>query len=187
MGGNQVLKLAGEWGDSAPTTVASAAAVSPALDLARCADALDLRENFLYQWRFVAGLKARLRRKAHLFPELYRTEGLKQVRSVRQFDDLFTAPHFGFGTATNYYAQASAVRVVSCISLPTFILAAADDPFIPIASFRDPALADNPHITLLTASNGGHVGFLASISPGEDRFWAENRVVEFCLLHSQLL
>ncbi len=187
MGGNQVLKLAGEWGDSPLSTVASVAAVSPALDLARCADALDLPENFLYQWRFVIGLKARLRRKARLFPQLYRTEGLARVRSVRGFDDMFTAPHFGFGTAVNYYAQASALRVVSRISLPTFILAAEDDPFIPIVSFRDPALRENPHITLLTASHGGHVGFLASALPGEDRFWAETRVVEFSRLHSRLL
>lgn len=190
MGGNQVLKLAAEWGGSAPSAVASVAAVSPALDLARCADALDLPENFLYQWRFVTGLKARLRRKARLFPELYRTDGLKRVRSVRQFDDLFTAPHFGFGTAANYYAQASALRVASRISLPTFILAAADDPFIPIAAFRDPAIAANPHITLVTPDHGGHVGFVGRRSPrsfgAEDRFWAENRIIEFCRHHSRL-
>ena len=185
MGGNQVLKLAAEWSDSAPPGVAGFAAVCPSLDLAACADALDLPSNFLYQWRFTFSLKRRLRRKARLFPERYRTDGLAGVRSVRQFDDRFTAPHFGFGTAANYYAQASARPHLARIARPTLIIAAADDPFIPIASFRDAALAANPHITLLTPGHGGHVGFVGRGSDSEDRFWAENRVVEFCRVHSR--
>jgi hypothetical protein len=185
MGGNQVLKLAGEWADAAPAAVASFAAVSPSLDLAACADALELPPNFLYQWYFTSSLKRRLRRKARLFPDRYHTDGLGAIRSVRQFDDRFTAPAFGFGTAANYYAQASSLPHLSRVARPTLIIAAADDPFIPIASFRDPAIASNPNITLLTPAHGGHVGFVGRRSDSEDRFWAENRVVEFCRTHAR--
>ena len=184
MGGNMVLKLAGEWGVNAPRPVRSVAAISPSLDLAACADAMDLPDNLLYQWRFLSSLKNRLRRKARLFPELYRTDGLWRVGSVREFDDRFTAPHFGFGTAANYYAQASALRLAGRIALPTLILAAQDDPFVPIESFRSPALTGNPNLTLLTPAHGGHVGFLSSAVAGEDCYWAENRILEFCRLHS---
>lgn len=189
MGGNMVLKLAGEWGAHPPREVASVVAVCPSLDLARCADALELPANRLYQWRFVGSLKARLRRKARLFPRFYQADGLGRVRTVREFDDLFTAPHFGFGTAANYYRQASALPLVGNIKLPTLTIAAQDDPFIPFDSFRQPALVENPNITLLTPEHGGHVGFFASRGPGsaggEDRYWAENRIVEFCRSHSQ--
>ena len=186
MGGNQVLKLAGEWSAAAAPAVASFAAVCPSLDLAACADALDLPSNFLYQRRFTSSLKRRLLRKARLFPDRYHTDGLGDVRSVRQFDDRFTAPHSGFGTADNYYAQASARPHLARIARPTLIIAAADDPFIPIASFREPAIETNPHITLLTPAHGGHVGFVSRHTDFEDRFWAENRVVEFCRAHSRL-
>jgi len=184
MGGNMVLKLAGEWGINAPRPVRSVAAVSPSLDLAACADTLDLPDNLLYQWRFLSSLKSRLRRKARLFPQLYPTDRLWRVGSVREFDDRYTAPHFGFGTAANYYAQASALRLAARITLPTLILAAQDDPFVPIESFRSPALTDNSNLTLLTPAHGGHVGFLSSALADEDRYWAENRVLEFCQLHT---
>lgn len=183
MGGNQVLKLASEWSEAAPRAVASFAAVCPSLDLAACADALELPSNSLYQWHFTSSLKRRMRRKARLFPDRYHTDGIARVRTVRQFDDRFTGPYSGFGTAANYYAQASARPHLARIVRPTLIIAAADDPFIPISSFRDPAIASNPHITLVTPNHGGHVGFVSRRSNSEDRFWAENRVVDFCRSH----
>lgn len=187
MGGNMVLKLAGEWGNQAPKAVASVAAVSPAIELGRCADALHRPSNRIYEWKFLWSLKARLRRKARLFPDRYQTAGLSRIGSVREFDDRYTGPHCGFGTADNYYARASSLPFVARIALPAFILAAQDDPFIPIESFYTPALRENPHVTLVTPTHGGHVGFLARASPNEDRWWAENRVVEFCRTHSQVL
>ena len=190
MGGNQVLKLASEWSGAAPQAVASFAAVCPSLDLAACADALELPSNFLYQWYFTSSLKRRMRRKARLFPERYRTDGIGHVHTVRQFDDRFTGPYSGFGpegfAAANYYAQASARPHLARIARPTLIIAAGDDPFIPIEPFRDPAIASNPHITLVTPAHGGHVGFVGRGSNSEDRFWAENRVVEFCRRYARV-
>lgn len=187
MGGNMVLKLAGEWGSQAPKAVASVAAVSPAIELGRCADALHRPANRIYEWKFLWSLKARLRRKARLFPDLYQTDGLSRIGSVREFDDCYTGPHCGFGTADNYYARASSLQFTSRIALPTFILAAQDDPFIPVESFYTPALRENPHIALMTPAQGGHVGFIGRASGGEDRWWGENRVVEFCRTHSRIL
>jgi predicted alpha/beta-fold hydrolase len=184
MGGNMVLKLAGEWGADAPKKVRSVAAISPAFDLSRCADALERPANRLYQCRFLLGLKVRLRRKARLFPQLYRTDGLWRVRSLRQFDHLYTAPHFGFGTAANYYAQASALPLTARIAVPTLILTAQDDPIVPFESFRDPRLTRNPNIILLAPKHGGHVGFLARTGKGKDTYWAENRILEFAYLHT---
>ncbi len=185
MGGNQVLKLAGERGADVPSYIASFAAVCPALELGRCAEALERRENRLYQWNFIRGLRVRLRRKARLFPNLFRTEVLRGVRTMRQFDDAVTGPYCGFGNAEGYYRTASALQFVGRIARATLVLTAQDDPFIPFESFQDSALLSNRHITLLTPQHGGHCGFVGSTSRSEDRYWAENRVVEFIRLHSK--
>jgi predicted alpha/beta-fold hydrolase len=186
MGGNTLLKLAGEWNTETPPQVKSLGTVSPSIDLARCADALHQRSNILYERRFVRGLKTRYRLKARLFPDIYQTNGIEKVVSVREFDDVFTAPHAGYGNAANYYHRASALRVIDEIALPTMILAAQDDPFIPVVSFSDPAVTNNSNIMLLTPEYGGHAGFIQARSDGEDSFWAENRIVEFARLHTRL-
>jgi len=180
MGGNLVLKMAGELGRGAPAQLRAVCAVAPAIDLAACADAIALPQNFLYEWRFLRGLKRRLRRKARLFPQRYALDGLRRVRTLRQFDDVITAPNCGYRDAVDYYDRASALRVVAQIHIPTLMIAAQDDPFVPFASFGAPALAANPHITLLAPPQGGHCGFL-SRRGGDERFWAEARVVEFCV------
>ena len=185
MGGNQVLKLAGQRGADAPSYIASFAAVCPALELGRCAAALERRENRLYQWNFIRGLRARLRRKARLFPDLFRVDVLRGVRTMRQFDDAVTGPYCGFGNAEGYYRTASALQFVGCIARPTLVLTAQDDPFIPFESFRNPALHKNRNITLLAPLHGGHCGFVGQKQAGEGRYWAENRVVEFIRSHSK--
>jgi len=183
MGGNLVLKMAGELGARAPVQVRGVCAVAPALDLAACADAVALPQNFIYEWHFVRGLKQRLRRKARLFPGRYVLDGLRHVRTVRQFDDVITAPNCGYRDAVDYYSRASAIRVVAEIRVPTLIITAQDDPFVPFAAFRDPAITGNPRITLLAPPHGGHCSFIARHG-GDERFWAEARVVEFCAQHA---
>ncbi|MGH9682271.1 MAG: YheT family hydrolase [Candidatus Acidiferrales bacterium] len=187
MGGNLVLKMAGEMGDSAPPQLTSIVAVAPALDLAACADALDERRNFLYQRHFVARLKRRMKHKARLFPDRYpaaKLKGLARVRSVREFDDVITAKFCGFRNADDYYAQASAKHVVAQIRCPTLILTAQDDPFVPHESFDIPAIRENPCIQLVAVRHGGHCAFIAA--ERAERFWAEARIVEFCARHSKI-
>ena len=186
MGGNLVLKMAGEWEDAAPPCLRGFVAVAPSVHLAACADAIAEPQNFLYEWHFVHRLKRRMRYKASLFPDRFPLDRLDQVRTLRDFDDTVTARFCGFRDAEDYYARASASRVVGNIRRPTLILAAQDDPVVPFASFASPALHQNPCITFIATRYGGHCGFI-SADDGEERFWSEARVVEFCREKSQLL
>jgi predicted alpha/beta-fold hydrolase len=179
LGGNLALKLAGDFADAPPAALKGVCAVSPVMELEQCVQALERRQNLIYQWNFVRGLKARMRRKAATHPGRFPISRLADVRTVRQFDEYFTAPHFGFSGASDYYRRASAMRVVDRIRLPALIITAEDDPFVPIGPFRDPRVTSNPHITLIVTTHGGHCGFVADAPGGDDGYWAERRIVEF--------
>ncbi|HJQ34339.1 MAG TPA: alpha/beta fold hydrolase [Pyrinomonadaceae bacterium] len=185
MSGNMVLKLAGEYGAEAPKELAGVAAVSPSIDLHSSADALESRANTLYRMSFVRNLRGRVRRKGRLQPGLYDTRHLRRVRTIRQFDERYTAPHGGFQSSSDYYDRTSSRAVIPRIRVPALIIHSADDPIIPVEPFRDPGIASNPDVLLVLTRNGGHVGFISAHAHGEDRHWAENRVVEFCRLLSR--
>jgi uncharacterized protein len=186
MGGNLVLKMTGEFGATAPPEFRGAAAVCPSIELAACADAIGKSRNFVYEWHFVRSLKRRMRLKASLFPNRYPLDGLEGVRSVREFDDVITARFCGFRNADDYYARSSASRVMAAIRVPTLVLTAQDDPMVPYTPFLDPVLQSNPCLTLLAPRHGGHCAFV-SREDGDERFWAEARVVEFCANQSRQL
>jgi len=180
LGGNLALKLAGDYGDSAPAALKAVCAVSPVIELAECVRALERRQNVIYQWNFVRGLKSRMRRKSVTHPGRFPVQRLVDVRTVRQFDEYFTAPHFGFRDASDYYHRASALRVVDRIRVPTLIITAEDDPFVPVGPFRDPVLTSNPNITLVVTKYGGHCGFVTEpAGSDDDGYWAENQIVDF--------
>lgn len=179
MGGNLVTKMAGEFADAVPKTLRGVCAVCPALDLAACADALERTENFLYQRRFVSGLMERYARKQKMFPQRYPLNGLGPIRTVRQFDDMITAPQFGYRDAQDYYEHVGAKRVAAQIRVPFLMITAQDDPFVPYSSFLAAKISDNPAIRLVAPQHGGHCGFISKHS-GAERFWAEQRIVELC-------
>lgn len=170
LGGNVVLKFAGESGSSILGQVAGVAAVSTPIDLGACCRHLRRLDNFLYDNRFVGQLKARYLRRCAQHPDRYSPEPLRNVRSVWSFDDLITAPHFGFGTAENYYATQSSQRFLDGIAIPALVIQAQDDPLIPFSVYSHPAFSANRHIELVTPRHGGHVGF---ISRGTPRFWVD--------------
>lgn len=178
MGGNLVLKTAGEWGREAPPEFRAVAAVCPAMDLAVSADALHLPANRIYESYFMLKLRQRFRNKVKLFPDHFNVERLRGVRTLRQFDDRVTAHYCGFGGAVDYYARAAASNVVDRISVPGLILHAATDPFIHILPETRRKIADNPNLTFFEAADGGHCSFLAEPN-GYDGRWAEQQVVEF--------
>jgi predicted alpha/beta-fold hydrolase len=186
LGGNLALKLAGEFGAEAPRELHAVCVVSPTMDLEGCVRALERPLNRIYQWNFMKDLKARLRRKAALFPDRFPLDRLDEVRTVREFDDAYTAPHFGFAGASDYYHRASALRVVDRIEVPTLVLTAADDPFVPPEPFRDPSVTSNPWITVRVSSHGGHCAFLAAPVDGEDGYWAEHAIVAFAKAHCRV-
>jgi uncharacterized protein len=183
MGGNLVVKMAGEYGAHPPQELRGVCAVCPSLDLAASSDASDEPRSLLYKWHFLWSFKRRLRRKAKLFPNRYRAVGLWRLRTMRAWHEAITAPACGYRDAADYYYRASALRVVDQIHVPTLILAAQDDPIIPFAAFRNARIVGNPFITIVTLEHGGHCGFVSRNS-GDERFWAEPRVVEFCTQHS---
>lgn len=179
LGGNLALKLAGDYGDAPPPPLRGVCAVSPVLELDDCVRSLERRPNVIYQWNFVRGLKARIGRKNVHEPGRFPVDRLGEVRTVRQFDEIFTAPHFGFRSAEDYYRRASAMRVIDRIRVPTLIISAEDDPFVPIAPFRDPALTGNRHIRLIITRHGGHCGFVEARQNGSDGYWAERMILAF--------
>jgi predicted alpha/beta-fold hydrolase len=179
MGGNLVLKLAGEWGNRPP--LVAVAAVCPAVDLAPGSDALHEPANRIYEYRFLLGLMRRFHRKAALFPGRYQTIGIGPVRSLRDFDDKIVARYCGFRNADDYYYRAAGARVVDRIAVPTLILYAADDPFVRISPDTRAKLSANPHIDFVETRHGGHCAFL-SRDPGDQIHWAEATVIRY--LHS---
>ncbi|HMF57051.1 MAG TPA: alpha/beta fold hydrolase, partial [Pyrinomonadaceae bacterium] len=182
MSGNIVLKYAGEEAEDIPREISGVCAVSPSIDLSASACAIERRENWIYHRNFMIYLRSRMRRKKKLFPEVYDTSGLGKVRTMRQFDERFTAQHGGFDGADDYYTRASALPLISRIRTPTLIIHAQDDPFIPYEPLKKVAVTGNPFVITLAPPHGGHVGFISNETGVEDRFWAENRIVEFCRL-----
>ena len=178
MGGNLVLKTAGEWSGEAPPEFRAVAAVCPAMDLAVSADALHFPSNRIYEGYFMLKLRQRFRNKVKLFPAYFDVDRLRGVRTLRQFDDRVTAYYCGFDGAVDYYARAAASNVVDRIAVPGLILHAANDPFIHLLPETRRKIAANPNLTFIEAPDGGHCSFLADPN-GYDGRWAEQQVVEF--------
>jgi uncharacterized protein len=173
LGGNVVLKLAGELGESG--LLAAACGVSVPLDLAECARTIARPSNFLYARRFLSRLKARVVRKA-LSSSLYSVAGLSSVRSIWEFDDRFTGPMFGFGNAENYYRTQSSAAFLESIRTPTLVVQAIDDPMIPFSVFAHRAFRVSPWLELLAVPRGGHLGFISRRPP---RFWLDSVVLDW--------
>lgn len=202
MGGNLVLKLAGELADHPPAWLLAAVGVCPAADLAASADALHEPANRMYERHFLRNLMRRFRHKAKLFPAIYSADNMGAVRSVREFDDRITAHYSGFTGADDYYFRSSSARVVAHISIPTLVLHALDDPFIRMLPETREALALNPAVSLVETAHGGHCAFLAQktvriATPSNgagskvqksrywnSRHWAEETLVRFLLAHA---
>jgi predicted alpha/beta-fold hydrolase len=180
MGGNLVLKLAGELGRGVPQYLKAVVGISPVMDLAVSADALHNFSNRVYEWKFLVGLRRRFRRKAALFPAIYSTEGLERISTLRQFDDKITARYSGFRGADDYYDRASSSHGAPQIAVPTLILHSLDDPFIRMLPPTRAALLANPRVRLVETAHGGHCAFLAP-AVDYDGYWAERLLLDFLL------
>ena len=180
MGGNLVLKMAGEARNEFPA-LRGVAAVCPNIHPAACVAALEERRNWVYHKHFMVKLKARLERKAKIFPGKWDVSLYKKIRTMSEFDDAYTAPDGGYRDAADYYNQSGSRHVLTHIRIPTLIITSQDDPFIPIDTFNIPAIRSNPCIQLITPPYGGHCGFIQKSQEHEDGHWAENRIIEFIL------
>jgi hypothetical protein len=176
LGGNLILKLAGEWGDAARPFIASVCAVSASIDLAASCRAIERRENFFYHRRFIRRLIARTRRRLEANPGLAPHPDLDRIKTIVEFDDLVTGPSFGFRDAADYYARQSAIRFLDGIRVPTQLIYALDDPLVPASMYQHPSIDANPHIRRLPTRHGGHVGF---IGRGAHRFWLDHAILDW--------
>jgi predicted alpha/beta-fold hydrolase len=178
MGGNLVLKAAGELGGQEPA-LAGVAAVCPNIDPTLCARALEEPRNWIYHRHFLTQLKSRLRRKAALLPGKWDLAGLDAIARISEFDDRYTASDGGYLSGADYYDRAGARHVLDAITVPTLIITAQDDPFIPYSMFTVPCILSHPRIRLVAPRHGGHCGFFQRRRNGEDAQWAENRILDF--------
>jgi uncharacterized protein len=191
MGGNIVLKLAGEWGSQAPPQFRAVAVCCPAIDLATSADTLHEPANRIYEKYFLWALHRRMVQKARHFPDHFDMSRLSGIQSLREFDDKVTAYYCGFTGVDDYYDRASAAHVVDRIAVPALVLHAADDPFIRITAETRRKISSNTNITFVETEDGGHCAFIGSPvrSPAgagnssdgryDDGYWAEHEIVNF--------
>ncbi|MEE3273910.1 MAG: alpha/beta fold hydrolase [Acidobacteriota bacterium] len=183
MGGNITLKALGEYGQMPPKDLRAAATISVPIDLGRACTAIDeRRENWIYRRYFLKRLKNRYLNARQQRPDLFHAIDVKNIQGIRDWDNAVVAPLGGFTDAENYYTINSSLKVLGNIQVPTLLVQAQDDPFIPFESFQTPAVLGNNFVYLLAPRQGGHVGFYTTMKlDGEpDRYWAENRALAFC-------
>lgn len=181
LGGNVLCKLLGEWGSDAPAEVAGAVAMSAPFDLARASRRIGQGFGALYEWRFLRTLVPKALYKIARHPELAALNTVGRVRTIWDFDDQFTAPVHGFAGAADYYQRSSALGFVDRIAVPTLLLSAIDDPFLPPAVLDDvrDAVVHTPEVHIEFPERGGHVGFTAGSNPLRPWYYGEWRAAEF--------
>ncbi|HEX8751288.1 MAG TPA: alpha/beta fold hydrolase [Nitrospira sp.] len=177
MGGNILLKATGEIGRT-ELALAGTIAVCPNIDPTQCVIELERPANWIYHHHFLSRLKARVGRKAVLSPDKWNLSGLDGITRITEFDDRYTAPDGGYRSAADYYDRAGAHHVLGSIAVPTTIITAQDDPFIPYSMFTTPMIQRNSYIRLIAPTHGGHCGFFQTRQVDEDRYWVENRIIE---------
>ena len=179
LGANLTLLAAGRGRSQLSEAVRAVVGVSPPLDLGACADALERWDNRAYQRYFMVMLSEAYRRRHQTRPDLF-PAGLEDgLRTVREYDDVITAPFGGYDGADDYYSRSSAGPWLQAIERPTLVLAADDDPMIPVATVEKWATGS---VTREVTPTGGHVGFVGR-SPAPGHFWAAERALDFLEEH----
>ncbi|MBL8826524.1 MAG: alpha/beta fold hydrolase [Planctomycetaceae bacterium] len=177
LGGNMVLKLLGELNRDECPTLDSGIAVCPPVDLRAGSEGLARLGNWIYDKFFVKLLFSQLGQRLRMRPDAFRGAFARRPRTLREFDEIFTAPLGGFRSAHDYYARASAGPLLSRIERPTWIVAAADDPIVPIDSIRQATMSDQVQVT--ATRHGGHLGFVGRRGRDADRHWLDWRLMEW--------
>jgi predicted alpha/beta-fold hydrolase len=169
LGGNVALKLAGELGET--DLIDGVCAISTPIDLAAGVRRIGKFRNRIYERRFLSRMRARL-----LATGRYTLAELDGARTLYEIDDRITAPSFGFEGADHYYATQSSQNYLDRIRVPTLLIQAKDDVFIPFESYGHPAFASNPYLRLIATERGGHLGFLSRRGA---RFWVDEVAIDF--------
>jgi hypothetical protein len=181
LGGNVMLKMLGEQQASVNPSIRAAAGVSVPFDLAHAAALTETGFSRLYGWFFLRSLKAKTRAKLDRYPDLVDPIRLERTATLREFDDLVTAPLHGFTDAADYYARSSSIRFLSTVRVPTLLLCAQDDPFVTGDVLRRVrAIAGrNSYLECVFPARGGHVGFVSGSLPWRARYWMEDYTLDW--------
>jgi uncharacterized protein len=179
LGGNAMLKWLGERGDEARALVRRAAAVSAPLDFGAAGDALDRGLNRLvYVRHFLTTMKPKAFAKLELFPDLYDRKKVRAARTFREFDNLVTAPLHGFRDTDHYWSAAASGPYLEHVRVPTLVLNARNDPFLPERALLEAARKAAPCVVLEFPRTGGHAGFLSGPFPGRHT-WLPRHLFDF--------
>jgi predicted alpha/beta-fold hydrolase len=181
LGGNVLCKLLGEYGDVLPEQVVGAVAMSVPFDLARASRHIGRGFGAIYERFFLKSLIPKALTKIDRHPELAPLRHVQNARTLWEFDDAFTAPLHGFRDAADYYARASSLPYLARIQLPTLLLNAVDDPFLPADVLDEVrrAVRENDQVEVEFPARGGHVGFTAGRRPWNPWYYGEWRAAEF--------
>jgi hypothetical protein len=180
MGGNLVLRWAGEVSGNPPRELKAVVGVSPLMDLALSSAALHRPQNRMYEWHFLRSMTARVRRRMAMYPRIYADAQVSRIRSMRDFDENIVARYGGFAGADDYYYRVASSRYAASLRVPTLVVHSSDDPFIRFLPETREALIGNPWVTFIETQHGGHCAFLApSTAAGDDGRWAEATLLRF--------
>lgn len=177
LGGNLTLKYLGERSRRIDDGIHAAVTFSVPVDLKASARQIGRLTNWHYAQYFLRSLKEKIQQKAAQHPDTVQTDAFEHIRTLRDFDDAYTAPLNGFRNANAYYRAASSKSVLSKITLPTLLVNAANDPFLSDSCYPVDLAAEHPHFSLEVTENGGHVGFVSFTASGE--YWSERRAASF--------
>ena len=175
LGGNLILKYNGDGLFNLSSKIKASVTISVPIDLNSSSQALQRRENILYNWRFLRTLSKKMYLKHKQFPEDLEINSLRFVKKLTDFDEYFTSKINGFKDAQDYYLKASSKKFIPNISKPTLLINAMDDPFLSQSCFPVSEAKKNSNFYLMTPNYGGHVGF---ISKG-DFYWSEYQILNF--------
>ena len=180
LGGNILLKYLGERKPENPPPVSAAVAISVPYDLSAGAVALERRGMVrVYAARFLRSLLAKVRAKKNVLADALDLEAVFASKTIRDFDDAATARLHGFSDAEDYYQKSSSNRFIPSVRVPTLLLHARDDPFLPLAALPVSEIEANPFLKLVLTNGGGHVGFLEGGPPWHPSFWLEGQIAAF--------
>ncbi len=181
LGGNVLLKYLGESGSAAPRQLRGAVAISVPFDLERSSRKIDHGFSRLYQWHFLRTLRKKARLKLTQFPGIADLGRVEAALNMFEYDDAMTAPVHGFRNASDYYSRSSSINWIEGIRVPTLLLSAADDPFLPPEVLDEVAAkaGNNANLEMEFHPHGGHVGFVSGSNPFRPVYYAEQRAADF--------
>lgn len=176
LGGNLTLKFLGEKENAIYPEVHNGVTFSVPLNLSTSSNKMDEFQNWIYSKRFLYYLKGKIRQKAQMMPDKISLKPLKQINSIRDFDDFYTGPLHGFKDAEDYYESNSSIYFLERIKIPVLIVNALNDPFLSKDCYPEADSIRNENITMEFPKKGGHCGFT---SYEDSLYWSERRALEF--------